>query len=122
MTAPTIVAFTVYPVAGRDSMELNLSGAHEPYFTRNVLVLEDSNGNIGIGEVPGGQNITRTLHDCEPLVLGRRVADYGESSIRSGLPSPTETQDGAADLRPPHHDPCGHRRGVGSPRFARSAS
>ena len=27
MTAPTIVAFTVYPVAGRDSMELNLSGA-----------------------------------------------------------------------------------------------
>jgi glucarate dehydratase len=76
MTAPTIVAFTVYPVAGRDSMELNLSGAHSPYFTRNVLVLEDSNGNIGVGEVPGGQNITTTLQECEPLVLGRRIADY----------------------------------------------
>jgi glucarate dehydratase len=76
MTAPTIVAFTVYPVAGRDSMELNLSGAHSPYFTRNVLVLEDSDGNIGVGEVPGGQNITTTLQECEPLVLGRRIADY----------------------------------------------
>jgi glucarate dehydratase len=76
MTAPTIVAFTVYPVAGRDSMELNLSGAHSPYFTRNVLVLGDSNGNIGLGEVPGGQNITTTLQECEPLVLGRRIADY----------------------------------------------
>jgi hypothetical protein len=27
MTAPTIVASTVYPVAGRDSMELTLNGA-----------------------------------------------------------------------------------------------
>ena len=76
MTAPTIVAFTVYPVAGRDSMELNLSGAHAPYFTRNVLVLQDSHGNLGVGEVPGGQNITTTLQDCEPLLLGRRIADY----------------------------------------------
>jgi glucarate dehydratase len=76
MTAPTIVASTVYPVAGRDSMELNLSGAHAPYFTRNVLILEDSNGNVGVGEVPGGQNITTTLQECEALVLGRRIADY----------------------------------------------
>ena len=53
MTPPTIVRSGVYPVAGHDSMELNLSGAHAPYFTRNVLVLEDSVGNIGVGEVPG---------------------------------------------------------------------
>ena len=39
---PKIVGMEVYPVAGRDSMLLNLSGAHAPYFTRNVLVLEDS--------------------------------------------------------------------------------
>lgn len=51
---PKIVGMEVYPVAGRDSMLLNLSGAHAPYFTRNVLVLEDSRGNIGISEVPGG--------------------------------------------------------------------
>jgi glucarate dehydratase len=63
-------------VAGRDSMELNLSGAHSPYFTRNVLVLEDTDGNLGVGEVPGGENITATLRDCEPLVVGASVANY----------------------------------------------
>ena len=76
MNAPTIVTFDVYPVAGHDSMELNLSGAHAPYFTRNVLVLEDSAGNIGVGEVPGGEKITQTLRDCAPIVTGARVATY----------------------------------------------
>jgi glucarate dehydratase len=76
MSAPQITGFSVYPVAGRDSMELNLSGAHSPYFTRNVLVLEDTDGNLGVGEVPGGDNITATLRDCEPLVVGASVANY----------------------------------------------
>jgi glucarate dehydratase len=76
VTPPVIVKCSVFPVAGRDSMELNLSGAHAPYFTRNVLILEDSRGNIGVGEVPGGQNITTTLEECEPLVLGSSIADY----------------------------------------------
>ena len=58
MTPPTIVRSSVYPVAGHDSMELNLSGAHAPYFTRNVLILEDSDGNLGVGAVPGGLKIT----------------------------------------------------------------
>lgn len=49
---PKVVKMDVYPVAGHDSMELNLSGAHAPYFTRNVVVLEDSTGNLGVGEVP----------------------------------------------------------------------
>ncbi|MGO4430801.1 glucarate dehydratase, partial [Streptomyces sp. MCAF7] len=51
MSQPTVTAFSVYPVAGRDCMELNLSGAHGPYFTRNVVVLEDSEGRTGLGEV-----------------------------------------------------------------------
>jgi glucarate dehydratase len=76
MSGPRIAGFSVYPVAGRDSMELNLSGAHSPYFTRNVLVLEDTDGSLGVGEVPGGENITATLRDCEPLVVGASVADY----------------------------------------------
>jgi glucarate dehydratase len=76
MTPPTIVKSSVYPVAGHDSMELNLSGAHAPYFTRNVLILEDSDGNLGAGEVPGGEKITNTLRDCEPLVVGASVAAY----------------------------------------------
>ena len=76
MKTPTIAKCTVYPVAGHDSMEFNLSGAHAPYFTRNILVLEDSHGNIGVGEVPGGEKITRTLQDCAPIVTGASIANY----------------------------------------------
>jgi glucarate dehydratase len=76
MSAPRIVKFAVYPVAGHDSMELNLSGAHYPYFTRNILVLEDSAGHVGAGEVPGGGRITQTLRECEPIVSGASVATY----------------------------------------------
>ena len=76
MKTPTIAKCTVYPVAGHDSMELNLSGAHAPYFTRNILVLEDTAGNIGVGEVPGGDKITRTLQHCAPLVTGASIANY----------------------------------------------
>ncbi|MFE2530699.1 enolase C-terminal domain-like protein [Streptomyces sp. NPDC059371] len=73
---PTITEFSVYPVAGRDCMELNLSGAHGPWFTRNVVVLKDSEGRTGLGEVPGGDKITRTLRDAGDLVLGTKVGDY----------------------------------------------
>ncbi|MET7730079.1 enolase C-terminal domain-like protein [Streptomyces sp. NPDC005402] len=76
MSQPVVTKFSVHPVAGRDSMLLNLSGAHAPYFTRNVVVLEDSEGRTGLGEVPGGDTITRTLRDAERLVVGARVGDY----------------------------------------------
>ncbi|MET9908597.1 enolase C-terminal domain-like protein [Streptomyces sp. NPDC006476] len=76
MTQPVVTTFSVYPVAGRDSMLLNLSGAHAPYFTRNVVVIEDSEGRTGLGEVPGGEKITQTLRDAEHLVLGAQVGDY----------------------------------------------
>ncbi|WP_299541209.1 enolase C-terminal domain-like protein [uncultured Streptomyces sp.] len=73
---PTVTSMTVYPVAGRDSMELNLSGAHGPWFTRNVVVLQDSEGRTGLGEVPGGEKITATLRDAVPLVVGSRLGDH----------------------------------------------
>ncbi|WP_020118267.1 enolase C-terminal domain-like protein [Streptomyces canus] len=76
MSQPVVTKFSVHPVAGRDSMLLNLSGAHAPYFTRNIVVLEDSEGRTGLGEVPGGAGITRTLRDAESLVVGARVGDY----------------------------------------------
>src|SRR4051812_43456783 len=76
MSTPTVSKVAVYPVAGHDSMELNLSGAHAPYFTRNLVVLTDSDGRLGVGEVPGGEKITQTLQDSEPLLLGSTVADY----------------------------------------------
>jgi len=74
--APVITAMRVVPVAGRDSMLLNLSGAHGPWFTRNIVVLTDSAGNTGLGEVPGGEAIRQTLEDARPLVIGRPLGDY----------------------------------------------
>ena len=38
-STPLITALRVIPVADRDSMLLNLSGAHGPFFTRNLLIL-----------------------------------------------------------------------------------
>jgi glucarate dehydratase len=74
--APTITEMRVIPVAGRDSMLLNLSGAHAPFFTRNLVILKDNAGHIGIGEVPGGERIRQTLIDSEPLVMGNSIAHY----------------------------------------------
>ena len=73
---PQVVTMEIFPVAGKDCMELNLSGAHAPYFTRNVVVLTDNRGNTGIGEVPGGQKITRALESIKHLVENTRIADY----------------------------------------------
>lgn len=66
----------VVPVAGRDSMLLNLSGAHGPYFTRNLVLLSDDAGNTGVGEVPGGEEIRKVLEEAAPLVMGREIATY----------------------------------------------
>lgn len=76
VSPPTVVSATVYPVAGHDSMLLNLAGAHGPYFTRNILILEDSSGNTGIGEVPGGPKITNAIRDSFDLVIGKPVSKY----------------------------------------------
>lgn len=73
---PKIVEMQVIPVAGRDSMLLNLSGAHAPYFTRNVVVMKDNTGNIGISEVPGGEKIRKTLEDSKEFVVGQTIGNY----------------------------------------------
>jgi len=74
--SPKIVGMQVVPVAGRDSMLLNLSGAHAPYFTRNLLILTDESGNTGVGEVPGGEPIRRLLENLKALVINTPVAKY----------------------------------------------
>jgi glucarate dehydratase len=75
MTSPTVQSMRVIPVAGRDGMLLNLSGAHAPFFTRNVIILADNAGHTGVGEVPGGEKIRQTLEDARPLVEGRSIGD-----------------------------------------------
>ena len=79
---PRITKMEVFPVAGRDCMELNLSGAHAPYFTRNVVVLTDSSGLLGVGEVPGGEKITKALLDSIDLVVGTSVGEYKNTLVR----------------------------------------
>ncbi|MDR3754552.1 MAG: enolase C-terminal domain-like protein [Terracidiphilus sp.] len=74
--SPRVAAMRVVPVAGRDSMLLNLSGAHGPYFTRNLVLLTDDAGNTGVGEVPGGEKIRRVLEESAPLVVGGEIAGY----------------------------------------------
>jgi glucarate dehydratase len=69
----------VIPVAGTDSMLLNLSGAHAPFFTRNVVLLTDQAGHTGAGEVPGGEKIRQILEEASSLVIGSVIAAYHET-------------------------------------------
>jgi glucarate dehydratase len=73
--APKVVMLQAIPVAGRDGMLMNLSGAHGPFFTRNLVVLTDSAGRTGVGEVPGGEKIRQTLEDAAPLVVGQGLGN-----------------------------------------------
>jgi glucarate dehydratase len=79
---PYIQKMEVYPVAGKDSMLLNLSGAHAPYFTRNIVILTDSQGNTGVGEVPGGQKITKALEQIRPVVEGSKLSEYKQTLLK----------------------------------------
>lgn len=74
--APVITSMQIVPVAGHDGMLLNLSGAHGPFFTRNIVILKDNAGHTGVGEVPGGERIRQTLEDARSLVVGNGIGTY----------------------------------------------
>jgi glucarate dehydratase len=84
---PAIATMRVIPVAGHDSMLLNLSGAHGPFFTRNIVLLTDTAGHTGVGEVPGGEKIRRVMEEAKALVVGRPLAAYNEvlNAVRRGF-------------------------------------
>ena len=73
---PVVKEMQVIPVAGYDSMLLNLCGAHAPHFTRNLVILKDSAGRTGIGEVPGGEGIRQALERSKDLVIGQPIGRY----------------------------------------------
>src|SRR5947209_19345915 len=85
--APVVVSMQVIPVAGEDSMLLNLSGAHGPFFTRNIVILTDNSGHTGVGEVPGGEKIRKTLEDARDLVIGQSIGACNNilASMRSSF-------------------------------------
>src|SRR5678816_2612146 len=76
--APRVTDMKIIPVAGQDSMLLNLSGAHAPYFTRNLVILTDNAGNTGVGEVPGGEKIRQTLEESRDLVIGQGLGSWND--------------------------------------------
>ncbi len=73
---PKVVKMEVIPVAGHDSMEMTLSGAHGPFFTRNLVILTDELGHVGVGETHGGEDIAKSLESCKPLVVGQEIGRY----------------------------------------------
>ncbi len=77
-SSPKVTEMRVVPVAGHDDMLLNLSGAHAPFFTRNIVIVRDNAGHIGVGEVPGGEHIRQTLEDARQLVVGRLIGTYND--------------------------------------------
>ncbi len=80
---PVITEMLVIPVAGRDSMLMTLSGAHAPFFTRNLVIIRDSAGHTGLGEIHGGDYTCEVLKSCVPLVVGKPVGMY--RSILNGI-------------------------------------
>lgn len=74
-STPVVTTMQVIPVAGHDSMLMNLSGAHAPYFTRNIVIIKDNAGHTGVGEIPG-RKIRQTLEDAIPLVVGKTLGEY----------------------------------------------
>jgi glucarate dehydratase len=77
-SSPKVTEMLVVPVAGHDEMLLNLSGAHGPCFTRNIVIVRDNAGHTGVGEVPGGEHIWQTLEDARQLVVGRSIGSYND--------------------------------------------
>jgi len=76
--APVVTEMLVIPVAGYDSMLLNLSGAHSPYFTRNIVILKDNAGHTGVSEVPGGERIRKVLEESKSFVINSSIGSYNK--------------------------------------------
>ena len=93
---PTVTEMQVIPVAGYDSMLMTLSGCHAPYFTRNLVILKDSAGHTGIGEIHGGDYTCDALKSCIPLVVGQQVGKY-----RAATAAESKHRDCLASCRSP---------------------
>ncbi len=72
-TTPVVTSMQVIPVAGHDSMLMNLSGAHAPFFTRNIVIIKDNSGHTGVGEIPGGEKNPQNAGRCDPTGGGKNA-------------------------------------------------
>lgn len=107
-TTPVVTEMQVIPVAGHDSMLMNLSGAHAPFFTRNIVIIKDNSGHTGVGEIPGGEKIRKTLEDAIPLVVGKRWVNIKCPDRRSQPVCRSRCgRTRFTNIRSPYHYPCG---------------
>lgn len=98
---PVVTDMKVIPVAGYDSMEMTLSGAHGPLFTRNLVVLKDSQGHQGVGEIHGGDYTCQCLKECIPFVVGQEIGRYRSvlgAIHRGGKPAEGDDGEGIQTL------------------------
>ncbi|MGU0044196.1 hypothetical protein ACVXHA_25245 [Escherichia coli] len=65
----------VIPVAGHDSMLMNLSGAHAPVFTRNIVIIKENSGHTGVGEIPAARKSVKRWK-MRSLVVGKTLGEY----------------------------------------------
>jgi glucarate dehydratase len=70
----------VIPVAGRRQHAAQLSGAHGPFFTRNLVLVEDSAGDAARRGAAGASD-PRTLEEAR---AARRRAPLGERALVLG--------------------------------------
>ena len=74
---------------------MTLSGAHAPVFTRNLVILEDSAGHTGVGEIHGGDYTCDCLNAMRPIVEGQQVSQYRKVLQRiHKLANPAAEDDG----------------------------
>lgn len=71
--SPVITEMRIVPVAGYDSMLLNVGGAHNCYFTRILVILTDSAGNTGVGESPCHSSTLSLLEQFRSQIVGSSV-------------------------------------------------
>lgn len=91
---PVITDMQVIPVAGYDSMLMTITGAHAPFFTRNIVILKDNSGNTGLGETHGGDDLTQALEALKEIVIGQEIGNYRAVIDRIQKSGITGTQDG----------------------------
>ncbi len=79
-----ITAVRITPIALPDPPILAASGAHGPYFLRNVIELETNAGITGIGETRGGEAVTQSLEAARAWLPGESPFAYRAFQARLG--------------------------------------
>ena len=65
----------ITPIAVEDPPLLNAAGLHAPYALRTIIEIEDDHGVVGLSEIPGSEDITRSLESASELLIGKSPFD-----------------------------------------------